>query len=91
MKKAMRLFLTGNMQSLFYKQSIKDVADGYNVRGFLRIKSDGKVEIFLEGESGNVDTVVDICKAGPKYAQVRSFEQKEEKLQDFKDFRIINF
>lgn len=91
MKKAMRLHLTGNMQSMFYKQFIKDAADGYNVKGFLRIKDNGIVEIFLEGESGNVDTVADICKAGPKFATVRSFEQKEERLQDFRDFRVINF
>ena len=91
MKKATRIYLTGNMQSLFYKQFIKDIADGYNVKGFLRIRPDAKVEIFLEGEAGNVDTVVEMCKKGPKYATVRTFEQKEEKLQDFKEFKIINF
>ena len=79
------------MQSLFYKQFIKEAATGYNVKGFLRIKDDGRVEIFLEGEAGNVDFVADVCKKGPKFATVRSFEEKEERLQDFKDFRIINF
>lgn len=79
------------MQSMFYKQFVKNAADGYNVKGFLRILPNSKVEIFLEGESGNVQTVADICKKGPKFATVRSFEEKEEKLQDFKDFRVINF
>lgn len=91
MKKATRIYLTGNMQSLFYKQFVKNAADGFNVRGFLRILENGRVEVFLEGESGNVDTVVDICKKGPKFSTVRSFEQRDEKLQDFKEFKIINF
>jgi len=91
MKKALRLHLTGNMQSLFYKQFIKDAATSLNVKGFLRVLHDARVEIFLEGDAGNVDTVADICKKGPKYASVRSFEQREEKLQDFKEFKIINF
>jgi acylphosphatase len=91
MKKAMRLHLTGNMQSMFYKQFVKQAADGYNVKGFLRILGNGKVEIFLEGESGNVDTVADIMKKGPKFATVRNVEEIPERLQDFKDFRVINF
>lgn len=91
MKKAIRLYLTGNMQSMFFKQFVKNAADGYNVKGFLRILDSGKVEIFLEGEAGNVDTVAEIYKKGPKFATVRSFEERPEKLQDFKDFKVINF
>jgi acylphosphatase len=90
MKKAVRVYLTGNMQSMFYKQFVKQAADGYNVKGFLRIHPD-RVEVFLEGESGNVETVKEIIKKGPKFATVRSFEEKEERLQDFKEFKVINF
>lgn len=79
------------MQSLFFKQFIKQHADANNVRGFLRIKEDSRVEIFLEGNSKDVDAVISICKRGPKYAQIRSIEEKEEKFQDFKEFKILNF
>lgn len=91
MKKATRLFITGNLQSMFYKLFIKEKADKLGVRGFLRILEDGKVDIFLEGDSEDVNAMAEICKNGPKYAQVRSFEQKDERLQDFKDFRILKF
>lgn len=91
MKKAVRLYITGNIQSLFSKQFIKTNADEHKVKGFLRVREDSKIEIFLEGEKEAVDAVVAICKRGPKYAQIRNVEEKEERLQDFKDFRILSF
>lgn len=91
MKKAMRLFLTGNMQSLFFKQFIKEAADTHAVKGFLRVRADGRVEIFLEGAKDSVEAVASIAKRGPKFTQIRNVEEKEERLQDFKEFRVLNF
>ncbi|MEK6927015.1 MAG: acylphosphatase [Nanoarchaeota archaeon] len=91
MKKAIRLYIKGSLQSLFFKQFIKENALAYEVKGFLRIREDGRVEIFLEGESKAVDSMVALCKRGPKYAVIRSVEEKEERLQDFKEFKILNF
>lgn len=91
MKKAIRLYLTGNLQSLFFKQSVKENADAYDVKGFLRIREDGRVEIFIEGESKAVDSMVALCKRGPKFSTIRKIEEKEERLQDFKEFKILNF
>jgi len=92
MKKAIRLYLTGNMQSLFFKQFIKEAADVHTVYGFLRVRNDdGRVEIFLEGDKESVDAVAAIAKRGPKYTQIRNIEEKEERLQDFKEFKILGF
>ena len=91
MKKAVRLTITGNLQSLFFKQFIIDNALKNNVFGFLRNLDSGKVEIFLEGQDNNVDSMIQVCSQGPKFAQIRSVDQKEERLQDFKDFRVLTF
>lgn len=91
MKKALRLYITGNLQSLFFKQFIKENAVAYGVKGFLRVREDGRIEIFLEGESKAVDSMTALCKRGPKYANIRNVEEKEEKLQDFKEFKVLNF
>ncbi|PIN92845.1 acylphosphatase [Candidatus Pacearchaeota archaeon CG10_big_fil_rev_8_21_14_0_10_31_24] len=91
MKKARRLFITGSMQSLFFKQFIKTNADEHDLKGFLRIKEDGQVEVFLEGDHEQLESMVAICKRGPKYSQIRKVEEKEEKFQGFKEFKIINF
>lgn len=91
MKKALRLYLTGSVQSLFFKLFIKDNVEKLNVKGFFRKLEDGRVEIFLEGDTDTVNQAAEICKKGPKYAQIRDVQMKEERFQGFKDFRLINF
>ena len=91
MKKAVRLYLTGTIQSMFFRLFIKENVEKLDVKGFFRKLEDGRAEIFLEGDIPNVDAASSICKKGPKYAQIREVQEKEEKYQGFKDFRIINF
>ena len=91
MKKALRLRITGSLHSMFFRNFIKQHAESYNVKGFLRNLEDGRIEIFLEGDSSDVDLMSSICKRGPKYAQIRSVEEKLEKFQDFHEFKILRF
>lgn len=91
MKKALRLFLTGSMQSLFFKQFVKEAAETHGVSGFLRNREDGRVEIFIEGAKDDVDAVAAICRRGPKFTQIRDVEEQEERLQDFKEFKVLRF
>jgi len=91
MKKAVRLTITGNLQSLFFKEFIKENALKNQVNGFLRNLENGKIEIFLEGQDANVESMIQVCSKGPKFAQIRNIDQKEERLQDFKDFKVLNF
>jgi len=91
MKKSVRLSITGSVQGIFFRQFIKDNADKYKVRGYVRNLEDGRVEIFLEGDVDSVDQVISICKRGPQHAQIRNVEQKDERFQDFKEFKILRF
>jgi acylphosphatase len=91
MKKAVRLHITGSIQSMFFDLFMKEQAEKNNVKGFYRRLEDGRGEVFVEGNDENVDAMVNVCKQGPRHSQIRHVEQKEEKLQDFKDFRIIRF
>ena len=91
MKKAKRLYLTGTVQSMFFRLFIKEHMEKFNVRGFFRKMDDGRAEVFIEGDPANVDAAAEVCKKGPKYAQIREIQEKEEKFQGFKDFRIITF
>jgi len=91
MKKAVRLYLMGSVQAFSFPQFIKDHAESNNVKGFVRKLEDGRAEIFLEGQSPDVEAMIEICKQGPKYSIIRGVEMKEEHLQDFKEFKIIKF
>ncbi len=90
MKKAVRLYIEGTVQGIFFRQFVKDNAERFNIRGFVRNLEDGKVEVFAEGEAENVDSLIELCKKGPKHSQIRKVDIKEEKLQDFKEFKILH-
>jgi len=91
MKKSLRLFITGSINSFSFKAYIMENAKKNNVRGYLRILEDGRVEIFLEGDKEDVEALVAICKRGPKHAQIRNVEEKAESFQDFKEFKVLGF
>ena len=90
MKKSVRLYLEGTVQGVFFRNFIKEEAEKNDIRGFVRNLEDGRIEIFLEGDNANVGKMIEICKKGPKYAQIRNVEEKEEKFQDFKNFKVLN-
>lgn len=67
---------------------VKENADKNNVRGFVRILEGGVAEIFLEGNVKDVEKMIDICRSGPRHAQIRNAKIKEERFQDFKEFKV---
>ncbi len=91
MKKSVRLYIQGSVQGVFFRQFIKDSAERQNVKGFVRNLEDGRVEVFIEGDNNDVDKMIELCKAGPKHSQIRHVEEKEEKFQDLKEFKVLHF
>lgn len=89
MKRSVRLHITGSVHSMFFELFISQKAKENNVNGFYRKLEDGRGEVFIEGLPENVDSMVQACKNGPKHSQIRNVVEKEERFQDFKDFRII--
>ena len=89
MKKAVHLFISGVVQGIFFRRFVKSNADMHNVKGFIRNLEDGRVEVFLEGSQEDVDSMIAICKQGPASSKLRKFEEKEERFQDFRDFKIL--
>ncbi len=89
MKKSVRLFISGTVQGIFFRKFVKDNADKNRVNGFVRNLEDGRIEIFLEGDSEKVDAMMAICRRGPAHSNLRKVEEKEERFQDFKEFKIL--
>ena len=90
MKKAVRLYIHGTVQGVFFRQFIKDNAEKQNVSGFVRNLEDGRVEVFIEGDNNNVDKMIELCRQGPKHSQINKVEIKEEKFQGFREFKILH-
>ena len=90
MKKAVRMYVSGAVQGIFFRQFVKDNAERYNLRGFVRNLEDGRVEIFIEGDIENVDKMIELVQKGPKHSQIKKVDIKEEKFQDFREFKILH-
>lgn len=91
MKKSMRLYLTGSIHSMFFNSHIKDSAEKLGVKGYIRKMQGSRIEIFIEGDSNTLPQMTEICKKDSKYSFIKSIEEREEKFQGFKDFKIIGF
>jgi acylphosphatase len=90
MKKSVRLYIDGTVQGVFFREFVKENAEKYNLKGFVRNLENGKVEVFLEGNQEDINKMIELCKKGPKHAMIRNVEVKEEKLQEFKEFKILH-
>jgi len=90
MKKSVRLYITGTVQGVFFRAFIKENAERYNVKGFTRNLEDGRVEVFLEGDSDKVNKIIELCEKGPKHAQIKNVQIKPERFQDFKAFKVLH-
>jgi acylphosphatase len=90
MKKSIRLYITGTVQGVFFRAFVKENAERYDVKGFTRNLEDGRIEVFLEGDGEKVNKMVELCKKGPRHAQIRNVEEKKERFQDFKNFKVLH-
>jgi acylphosphatase len=92
MKKAVKLIITGTVQGVFFRQFIKENADKLKLRGFARNSESGDVEVVAEGNSQEVDSMIEICRKGPKFASIREIKVEDKKYSgDYKDFRVLRF
>ena len=90
MKKSVRLYIEGTVQGVFFRGFVKENAERYDLKGFVRNLDDGRVEVFLEGKPEDVSKMMEVLKKGPKHSQIRNIEVREEKFQDLKTFKVLH-
>ena len=79
----------GKVQGVFFRMETKHVADRYGVCGWVRNKSDGTVEAVFEGDEESVGSIIEWCREGPPFANVKQVDVKWEEYQgEFKEFKI---
>ena len=91
MKKAIRLYIYGTVQGVFFRTFIKKNAELLSLKGYVRNKEDGSLEIWVEGNSEGVDKMIEICKKGPEHSIIKRLDIVEEKMQDLKEFKVLRF
>ena len=71
---------------MFFRDSCRDVALQYEVAGSAANRSDGSVEVILEGEEDAVAAVIEWCRSGPPHADVTGVDVSEEEPEGMQGF-----
>lgn len=83
------LRIYGLVQGVFYRATMKEVADRLGVKGWVRNLSDGSVEAVIEGPRDKVEQLIKWAHHGPPAAKVERVVVKWEPYRgEFKNFRI---
>jgi acylphosphatase len=75
--KRVRLLAAGNVQGVFFRDSLRKEAERLHITGWARNRPDGRVEAELQGPALAVDEAVDICRQGPGHSRVSQLDVDE--------------
>lgn len=84
-----RIFVTGRVQGVFFRQALKVTAKKNGILGWVRNLKDGRVEAVLEGDEEALGRVIEWAHAGPANARVEDVEiRNEDALGEFQSFDV---
>ncbi|NVB41083.1 acylphosphatase [Pseudenhygromyxa sp. WMMC2535] len=84
------LRIRGRVQGVYYRASTREQAAALGLRGWVRNRPDGSVELVAEGEPGALEALLAWCAQGPPAAQVSAVEtQHLDATGEFADFQIL--
>ena len=82
------IVISGKVQGVFYRQSVKEVADKQGITGYVKNTADGDVFIVATGTREQLDQLVAWCHEGPSRARVEQVKVEEIAGQSFGSFSI---
>lgn len=83
------IVVDGRVQGVCFRHYCREQAERLGVKGFVRNKYDGKVEIVAEGEDEVVGRFAAWCRRGPPAARVLSCVEKQQPpTGEFESFAI---
>jgi acylphosphatase len=81
------VIVSGRVQGVFFRDTIRNAADREGVAGWVRNNPDGTLEAVFEGDPAAVERLVSLSRQGPPGARVQGvegFEEPEERMQGFR-------
>ncbi len=88
MIKSYQLKITGIVQGVFYRASMRAKAKELGVVGFAQNKEDGSVYAEIEGEEEILNKMIEWSKHGPAKAKVEELKVIGQSNKTYKDFKI---
>jgi len=88
-KKRLHLIIQGKVQGVFFRASTKEKASELGLKGFVRNREDGTVEVIAEGNKNQLQILADWCHIGPDRSTVdRVNTDWLPYAREFKEFTI---
>ncbi|MDX6512960.1 MAG: acylphosphatase [Gaiellaceae bacterium] len=83
-----RVVARGHVQGVFFRDSVKGLAEREGVAGSVANRRDGAVEAVFEGDAEAVERLVRFCREGPRGARVDSVEVTDEEPERASGFTV---
>ena len=90
-----RLVIRGTVQRIGFRVWVERQAMSLDLKGWVRNRRDGAVEVLLAGPQSTVAAMIERCRKGPPLAKVRSIEIEDAAPADLgfrragEDFSLI--
>ncbi len=75
--KSVHVLVSGRVQGVFFRSSLKATCDRLGVKGWVKNKPDGNLEALLQGQEEELEEVIRWCKRGPERAEVSRVESHD--------------
>lgn len=83
------LHVLGQVQGVFFRQSVKQKAEEFGLTGWVRNENDGSVQIVAEGAEESLQKLVEWTRLGTEWAKVERVDVEwGEAKGEFKSFGI---
>ena len=83
-----RLVIHGRVQGVFFRDTMRRLAEQADVAGWARNTWEGTVEAVLEGEPDAVERLVVFARRGPEGARVERVDVSKESPEGLEAFEI---
>jgi acylphosphatase len=65
-----RVIVSGQVQGVFFRATVRELAEQLSLTGWVRNRADGRVEAEFQGSRGAVRRALEFCRSGPRQADV---------------------
>ncbi len=89
MRKCCQIFYEGKVQGVGFRFSIKQIAAGYDVTGYVKNLADGRVELVIAGDKSELDAFLEAIRTSSLGSHISSETRAEmDSKQTFRGFVI---
>jgi len=87
--KHLNIHVHGKVQGVFFRATMKAVADQLGVKGFAKNEKDGSVYMEAEGDDFSLETFLEFCSKGSDKAVVEKVDILEGEWKNYRNFEIV--